>query len=144
MKHSDKVLVLYDGKCGFCKWSVNLALRFDRDGRLEPTPLQTPGVLEPYNIPLDNAKKALHVVSRDGKVYSAGGALAIISRNVAWLWPAYYLWKLPGLAWLADRLYFLIAENRDTIGKVLSSTGVKGARCSVSYDDTSKTASAER
>ena len=35
-----RATVLYDGDCGFCKWSLAKLLAWDRRGALRPLPLQ--------------------------------------------------------------------------------------------------------
>ena len=42
----DKLLVLYDGECGFCNLSIRWLLRRDRQDRLRFTPSTSPSVQE--------------------------------------------------------------------------------------------------
>ncbi|MEM6430570.1 MAG: DUF393 domain-containing protein [Deinococcota bacterium] len=128
-----KTLVLYDGDCGFCQWSVNLALKLDRHNRLEPRPLQTPGLLEQHNIARQDAETALHVVMPSGQVVRAGGAIqAIICELPLWR-GAQVLWFVPGFGKLADWLYARVAANRHVLGKWLLRVGISEAQCQVSY-----------
>ena len=123
-----KTLVLYDGNCGFCRWSVTLAGRLDKRERLEPVALQTPGVLERFGVPRAEAEKALHVVAPDGSVHKAGNALRVMASELPWVWPLRFLWLIPGFSWLADRAYFLVANNRGRLARVASRPDVPGAR----------------
>lgn len=111
-------LMLYDGECGFCSWSVQQALRLAR-GQLAAEPLQAPGVLARYGIPQKAAMLSLHVVTPDGKLHRGGAAIRMVLRELAWLWPADYLWYLPGFAWLMDRAYDAAARHRHRLGRWL-------------------------
>ena len=93
-----KTLIFYDGNCGFCRWSVSLALRFDARARLQPIPLQTPGVLEAQGIARADAEKALHVLTSEGRVVCAGWALWAIVRELPWWRSLRLLWRVPGFA----------------------------------------------
>lgn len=126
-----KTLVFYDGNCGFCRWSVSLALHLDREGRLDAVPLQTPGVLAQHGISRAAAEKALHVVTPEGAVYRAGDAVRAILSVLPWFRPMRFLWRVPGFPWLADRLYYLVADNRGFLSSGLALVGVDVARCGV-------------
>jgi predicted DCC family thiol-disulfide oxidoreductase YuxK len=122
-------LVFYDGNCGFCRWSLTLALRFDKNTRLQPLPLQTPGLLAAHSIALADAEKALHVVTPEGQVVQAGWALWAILRELPWWRAARVLWYIPGFAALADWGYYRIANNRDRLGRYLAYLGINVAQC---------------
>lgn len=124
-------LVLYDGDCGFCRWSVSVALRFDRHARLRPMPLQTPGVLDAHGIAQQDAEKALHVVTPEGQVVRAGWALWAIVRELPWWRAVRVLWYIPRFAALADWGYYRVADNRDRLGRYLGYVGVNVAQCRV-------------
>lgn len=104
--------MLFDGDCGICRGLVDLLGRLDGWGRLDLVPLQAPGVLAELGISRQQAERALHVVTPDGEVHVAGDALRVILSELPWLWPAAWLWRLPGFGWLVERLYHLVGEHR--------------------------------
>lgn len=126
-----ETLVLYDGTCGFCRWSVNVALRFDGYSRLQPIPLQTPSVLEARGIARAEAEKALHVITPEGQVVRAGWALWAVVRELPWWRATRVLWRVPGFASFADWAYFRVANNRDLLARYLGYVGVNVAQCRV-------------
>ncbi|MEM7739056.1 MAG: DUF393 domain-containing protein [Deinococcota bacterium] len=128
-----KTLVLYDGDCGFCQWSVNLALKFDRHTRLEPRPLQTPGLLEQHNISRQAAETALHVVTPSGQVVQAGYAIKAILHELPLWRGAQVWWFIPGFGILANWVYARVAANRHKLGQLLLRVGISEAQCQVSY-----------
>jgi len=110
--------ILYDDDCGFCKWSLNKVLAWDRRRRLSPAAIQSEegqamlaGVQE--EVRLDN----WHLVSPSGEVNSAGTAAAPLAD------------LLPGagpLAWLfrrfpktTNRAYRYVADHRDRFARLV-------------------------
>ena len=76
----DKLTVLYDNDCGFCRWTLAMLLRRDRERRLLPLPIQSPegerllaAMSEPERL------RSAHVVTPDGRVWSGGEGVAPIA-----------------------------------------------------------------
>jgi predicted DCC family thiol-disulfide oxidoreductase YuxK len=67
--------VLYDEDCGFCKVSVSLLLRWDRDARLYPVAIQSREGQRLLSA-LDPAERlaSAHLVTPDGDLLSGGEA----------------------------------------------------------------------
>jgi predicted DCC family thiol-disulfide oxidoreductase YuxK len=115
----ERATVLYDADCGFCRWSMDKILWWDRRKRLRPIPLQSPeadSLLSAGMAP--QAKMASwHLVTDDGTVYSAGSAAAPLFR------------LLPGgrpLAAVAatfprttQRVYRWVTNHRDRLAKLV-------------------------
>lgn len=110
--------LLYDADCGFCRWTSDRIRRWDRRGSLRVIPIQSSEGQTLLGDMDDEEKLASwHLVGEDGVVHSAGAGVAPLFR------------RLPGgkpLAMMAgafpkgtDRLYRLIAKNRETFGRML-------------------------
>ena len=89
----NEAVILYDRSCGFCRRSVERVLRWDRGRRLRPVALQDPEA-DALLGGMDEERKmaSWHLVTADGRVYSAGAAFPPLLR------------LLPGgrpLSWLA-------------------------------------------
>ena len=110
--------VLYDADCGFCRYTLALLLRLDRDRRLLPVRIQGPdgdrllGHLTP-----EQRLASAHVVTPEGRVYSGGNAVVPIARELGW----------PHVAAIARALaaptrlgYRVVAGNRSRLGRVVS------------------------
>jgi predicted DCC family thiol-disulfide oxidoreductase YuxK len=117
--------ILYDGDCGFCRWSLGLVLAWDRRRALRPLPLQDPEAAQLLrHIPPDERMQSWHLVADDG-VSSAGAALPPL------------LHRLPcgaPLAWMTDRFpgateraYRFIANHRSMLGKLVPRRAVARA-----------------
>ena len=116
-----KAVLLYDSDCGFCRWSVDKILAWDRRGTLRPLPLQDPEA-ESLLPGMDEAerKASWHLVISDGHVYSAADAAAPLLRLLpGGRAPATLLGAFPRLT---DRAYRIVARNRDRFGRLVGQT----------------------
>ena len=91
-----------------CKFVVARVLELDRARRFRPLALQEARAADLLpGLDQGQRMRSFHVVDPDGTVHSAGDGLAAI---------------LPGLRRyprVASRLYWLVAGNRDRLGKLL-------------------------
>jgi predicted DCC family thiol-disulfide oxidoreductase YuxK len=110
--------VLYDADCGFCKWSLNWILRWDRRRRLRPVPIQSEEgqkLLAP--VPEDDRLDSWHLVLPDGSVSSAGAGLPVLARRLPGGRPlARVLETFPGTT---ERAYRAVAANRSRLARML-------------------------
>ncbi len=105
---ADKAWLLYDADCGLCKFVVARVLELDRARRFQPVPLQDPFAAELLPEMSEEARmESFHVVAGDGAVHSAGDGLAEVVPPLR---------RFPRLA---SRLYWLVADNRDRLGKLI-------------------------
>lgn len=111
-------VVLYDQDCGFCKWSLDKILAWDRSQRLRPVAIQSAegdrllAAVEP-RARLDS----WHFVSKDGKLFSAGAAAEQLARVLPWGRPlAAAFGAFPGLT---ERAYSYVARHRDRWASLL-------------------------
>lgn len=117
-------VLLYDSDCGFCRWSVDKILSWDRRRRLRSLALQDPGADELLGA-MDAAVRmaSWHLVTADGRIYSGGAAAAPLfrllpgGRAFAALFSAF-----PGVT---ERAYRLVARNRDRLGRLVGESACK-------------------
>jgi len=114
----DRAVLIYDEDCGFCRWSVDRILAWDREHRLRPLALQTPEADELLrDVPLERRRASWHLVTRDGAVHSGGAGAAPLLRRLPGGTPmALVAETLPGPT---DAAYRLVARNRDRLGRLL-------------------------
>lgn len=113
-----RAVVLYDDDCGFCKWSLNKILAWDRHGRLRPTPIQgEEGQRLLVGVPEGERLNSWHVVLPTGEVRSAGAAAAPIFELLPGGRPlASLLRAFPGIT---DRVYRYVADHRDRFARLV-------------------------
>lgn len=114
----DRVTLLYDDDCGFCRWIAAKILRWDRRGSMRALPIQGPGA-EALLEDMDPARRmaSWHLVTTQGAVRSGAAAVGPLARMLPGGRPIAYVAELfPGLTELA---YRQVARHRGTLGRVI-------------------------
>src|SRR5438477_9210825 len=77
----ERAVLLYDRDCGFCRWSTDRILAWDRRGALRAVALQSDETERLLTgIARERMMASWHLVTADGRVFSAGDALAPLAR----------------------------------------------------------------
>ena len=107
-------LLLWDGKCGLCRRAVEWVRRRDRSARFEIVPYQE--VAAPPMTPelLAACRRAMHVLTADGRTLRAGRASLFVLRETGNGRLASFL-SLPPLVWLVEVAYRFVARNRSKL-----------------------------
>ena len=115
----ERLVVLYDEDCRWCRWSVARLVELDRSRRLRLVPIQgEEGDRLLASVPEDERMASAHAVTPDGKVFSGGDAAAPIAGVLPALSiSAPLLRAIPGPTRSA---YRLVADNRSRLGARLS------------------------
>ena len=110
--HPAKPLLIYDGDCGFCKYSVNYWHKLTGD-KVSYRPYQEVAADFP-EIPIASFQRAIQYVAPDGKIASAAEAsyLTLSHAPGKGFWLSLYR-KLPGFAFIAEKSYAFIAAHRN-------------------------------
>jgi predicted DCC family thiol-disulfide oxidoreductase YuxK len=108
-----ELVVLYDGHCAFCTASAERARRFDTHGRVEFLDLHDLTVPRRFpQVDPDLAMRWMQAVDTRGRVFSGVDAWARIGLLLpGWNLVAWVLF-VPGVHWVASRVYRWIARNR--------------------------------
>ncbi len=108
-----QLTVLYDGDCGLCRASVARLRRVDRGGRIELLDLHDPAAAQRFpQIDREEAMRWMQAVDPQGRVASGVDAWARIGLALpGWKWLAWIL-LVPGIHFVAARVYAFIARNR--------------------------------
>jgi predicted DCC family thiol-disulfide oxidoreductase YuxK len=104
--------VLYDSDCGFCKWSLDKILAWDRDDRLRPVAIQSPEGQELLaGVPPEERLDSWHLVEPGGRVNSAGDGAPPLARVLPGGRPlAFVFGRFPRTT---ERAYRFVAGHRD-------------------------------
>ena len=108
-----ELTVLYDGACSLCCASARRVRRFDRRGRIELLDLRDPAAARRFpQVDREAALEWMQAVDCRGQIFSGADAWA----RIGLLLPGWKLldWLLlvPGLRWMAGKVYAWIARNR--------------------------------
>ncbi|HEY5475909.1 MAG TPA: DCC1-like thiol-disulfide oxidoreductase family protein [Tepidiformaceae bacterium] len=112
--------LLYDADCGFCRGILACILRWDRQRRLRPIPLQSPEAALLAPMAPELRARSWHLVSPSGKCWSAGHAIAPLMRLLPRGRPIAVLAVLfPGAT---NAAYWFVARHRAGLGRLTGST----------------------
>jgi predicted DCC family thiol-disulfide oxidoreductase YuxK len=103
-------VLVFDGACAFCSGCARLLERIGPDAEIVPwqhADLAELGVTE------QRATDAVQLVQIDGTVRSGHEAIAAVLTTAGSIWRVIgRVLLLPGISWVAARVYRLVAENR--------------------------------
>lgn len=108
--------VIYDQSCAFCRRSVDRISRLDHAHRFSFVPSQAPDLLQRFPVLSDQDLSAgLRVVVPDGRALAGADAVFQIARRLtrtAWF---AWIYRVPGVRWLARRVYSWVAARRHSV-----------------------------
>jgi predicted DCC family thiol-disulfide oxidoreductase YuxK len=111
-------VILYDRDCGFCKWSLNRVLAWDRRCRLRPVAIQTEEgqeLLAP--IEPEHRLDSWHLLTPAGELLSGGAAAAPLAALLPGGRPLAAAFRaFPGAT---ERAYGWVADHRDRLARLL-------------------------
>ena len=112
------IAVLYDSDCGFCKWSLDKVLAWDRRRALRPVAIQSEeGERLLAEIPEPRRLDSWHLVLPSGEIRSAGAAAAPLARALPGGRPlALAFERFPRVT---ERAYRFVAAHRDRFARVV-------------------------
>ena len=110
--------LLYDSDCGFCKWSLDKVLAWDRHRRVRPVAIQSPeGQRLLASMPEAERLESWHLVLPSGEVRSAGAAAAPLARLLPGGRPlAAAFDSFPGAT---QRAYLWVAGHRSALARLV-------------------------
>lgn len=119
-----EAVLLYDSDCGFCRWSIDRIMIWDRGRRLRPVALQSREAVALLSaIAPEKKLDSWHLLAPDGRLHSGGAVAVPLLRLLPGGRPlALVAGAFPGLV---ERVYRTVARRRDRLG------GLVGARCEI-------------
>jgi predicted DCC family thiol-disulfide oxidoreductase YuxK len=106
----ERPVLVYDGDCAFCASCVRVLERIGPDAEIvawQLTDLAELGMAE------EQAADAVQWVQIDGTVRSGHEAIASVLITAGGIWKIIgRLLLLPGISWMAAKVYRLVADNR--------------------------------
>lgn len=125
-----RALVLYDAKCGFCRWSLAKLLAWDRGGRLRAVALQDPEADRLLGAMSAEARMdSWHLVTPTGELHSAGAAFPPLFELLPGGRPlASLATRFPGAT---QRLYRAVSRSRGSLSRLVPRAAVGRADCRI-------------
>lgn len=123
-----KHLVLYDDECPMCVFQMKLLTWLDWLDVAALVPLSSERAREVApQLDRETLRAAMHVVTADGAIHRGARCIRFLSLRMPLLVPLGVLLWVPGVIWIAEVVYRLVAGNRQAISRVF---GCKDA-CSI-------------
>lgn len=118
MSGAAQSVLLYDEDCGFCRWSIDKILAWDRARRLRPVPIQSEeGSRLLATVAPEARLDSWHLVRGDGKLFSAGAAAEPMAQLLPGGRPlAAAVAAFPDVT---ERVYGFTARHRDWLARLL-------------------------
>ncbi|WP_376793100.1 thiol-disulfide oxidoreductase DCC family protein [Thermoflexus sp.] len=107
-----EVILLFDGRCGFCTRAIRWLKRWDRWDRIRPVPFQRPGAPEHYGLTREACEQAVWAITPNGARHRGASAILVAvgaALGCPWLQTLY---RLPVFRPIADALYEWVAAHR--------------------------------
>ena len=110
--------LIYDDVCGFCQRSVRLLRRVDWFRTIDPVPMSAAAdLMARHSISPDAMMSAMHLVTRQGRVYAGAEAVREFGLRMPLLFPLALAMRLGFVLRLAKWAYQKISANRYRISR---------------------------
>jgi predicted DCC family thiol-disulfide oxidoreductase YuxK len=121
-------LVLYDDECPLCIFQMKVLTWLDWLHKLTLLPLSSERAQAAApQLTRESLLEAMHCVAENGRTYRGARAIRFVGMRLPLLVPlAIFLW-VPGVIWMAERVYMKISRNRKVLGRLFGC----GDACSI-------------
>ena len=121
-------IVLFDSDCPMCTFQMRGLTWLDWFNKVRFLAIKDPEAAKVApSLTREDLLEAIHCITKDGKIHRGARALRFLGMRMPMLVPlALFLW-IPGVIWVAERIYMWISRNRHLLSKVF---GCKDA-CSI-------------
>ena len=108
-----ELTVFFDGACNLCRGSAERVRRLDKAQRIDFLDLHDAGALQRFpQVQPEVAMRWMQAVNAQGELFSGSDAWARIGSLLpGWNMVAWIL-RVPGIRWIAGKIYSWIAQNR--------------------------------
>lgn len=115
----NKHLVLYDDECPLCTFQMKVLTWLDWLNVAALVPLSSEQAREVApQLDRETLRSAMHVVTAKGAIYRGARCIRFLSLRMPLLVPLALLLWVPGVIWIAEHVYQLIANNRLVLSRV--------------------------
>jgi predicted DCC family thiol-disulfide oxidoreductase YuxK len=112
-------LVLYDDECPLCTFQMKVLTWLDWLNVAALVPLSSDRAREAApHLDREDLRSAIHVITGSGAIHRGARCIRFLSLRMPLLVPlALVLW-IPGVIWIAEQVYQLIAKNRYVLSRI--------------------------
>ena len=112
-------IVIYDGQCPMCTFQMRVLTWLDWFNVATLLPMSNARVQEvaPSLTP-DDLSAAVHCVTPAGKIYRGARCIRFVGMRMPLLIPVALILWVPGVMWVAEKIYAWVSRNRYVLSKV--------------------------
>jgi predicted DCC family thiol-disulfide oxidoreductase YuxK len=132
-----ELVALFDGDCALCTATLRFIEARDHSGRIECGDLRHPVIADRFpSFTAEAVRAQLHAVDRDGRLYVGIDAVRECGRRLPKYRTVAWILGVPGIRFVAQRVYVLIAKHRLRLNPWLPATGpvCDDDGCAVDWD----------
>jgi predicted DCC family thiol-disulfide oxidoreductase YuxK len=123
-----RILVIYDDECPLCSFQMRVITWLDWMNGTAFVPASDPRAAElAVHVAREELLEAIHCVGPHGRIHRGVRCLRLVGMRIPLLAPVSLLLWVPGVVWLAERVYGYVSRHRHTLSRMF---GCKGA-CAV-------------
>jgi predicted DCC family thiol-disulfide oxidoreductase YuxK len=112
-------LVLYDSECPLCVFQMRLLTWLDWFNTLALVPLTDPRAQQAApQLSREQLLAAMHCVARDGSIFRGARCIRHVGMRLPLLVPLALLLWVPGVIWVAEKVYDAVARNRKFLSRI--------------------------
>lgn len=112
-------LVLYDDECPLCTFQMKVLTWLDWLNVAALVPLNSERAKEVApQLDRETLRAAMHVVTKGGAIHRGARCIRFLLLRMPLLVPLGLLLWMPGVIWIAEHVYQLIANNRLVLSRV--------------------------
>jgi len=114
-----KHLVLYDDQCPLCVFQMKLLTWLDWLHVARLVPLSSPDAQQAApDVSAEQLRAAMHVLPKNGKMLRGARGVRFLALRMPLLFPLGLLLWVPGVIYIAEIVYALVARNRLTLSRI--------------------------
>src|ERR1041384_2355374 len=112
-------VVLFDDECPMCTFQMRVLTWLDWFNALSLLPISNPRAAQiAPGLKREDLWEAIHCIAVDGRIYRGARCIRFVGMRMPALVPvALFLW-LPGVIWVAERIYSWVSRNRHLLGRL--------------------------
>jgi predicted DCC family thiol-disulfide oxidoreductase YuxK len=112
-------IVLYDGECPLCTFQMKVLTWLDWFNSVKLVPIADPQAtaIAP-TLTREDLMEAIHCVTKEGKIHRGARCLRFVGMRMPLLIPLALILWIPGVIWIAERVYMWISRNRHLLSRV--------------------------
>jgi len=112
-------LVIYDDECPLCTFQMKVLTWLDWLNVAALVPLSSERAREAApQLDRETLRAAMHVITADGRIYRGARCIRFLALRMPLLIPLGLVLWIPGMIWLAEHVYQLVARNRYILSRV--------------------------